>query len=77
MDTMSRKLAQAPRHKLPTPCGAHILVRALQRHGVELMFGQSLTTVIDAIIDPKAYPPLTLFEGKMNAPASTPRGGLS
>ena len=25
------------------------------------------TTVIDVIIDPKAYPPLTLFEGKMKS----------
>jgi hypothetical protein len=28
--------------------------------------GAKVTTVIDAIIDPKAYPPLTLFEGKMH-----------
>jgi hypothetical protein len=24
-----------------------------------------VTTVIDVLIDPKAYPPITLFEGKL------------
>jgi len=46
MDTIPGKLAQAPCHKLPTPCGAHVLARALQRHGVELMFGQSLPSAL-------------------------------
>ena len=36
----------APGHTLPLPCGAHIVARALQRHGVELMFGQSLPSAL-------------------------------
>ena len=36
----------APGHTLPVPCGAHIVARALQRHGVELMFGQSLPSAL-------------------------------
>jgi acetolactate synthase-1/2/3 large subunit len=27
----------------------------------------SVTTVVDVIIDPKAYPPITLYEGKMRS----------
>ena len=46
MDTIPAKIAQASRHKLPTPCGAHVFARALQRHGVELMFGQSLPSAL-------------------------------
>ena len=33
-------------HKMPVPCGAHLVARALQRHGVELMFGQSLPSAL-------------------------------
>src|SRR5687768_18469989 len=36
----------AARHKLPAPCGAHLLARALKRHGVEVMFGQSLPSAL-------------------------------
>lgn len=46
MDTTPGKIAHASRHKLPTPCGAHVFARALQRHGVELMFGQSLPSAL-------------------------------
>jgi len=46
MDTIPAKIAQASRHKLPTPCGAHVFARALKRHGVELMFGQSLPSAL-------------------------------
>jgi len=34
------------RHKLPDSCGAHVFARALQRHGVEVMFGQSLPSAL-------------------------------
>jgi len=34
------------RHTLPVPCGAHLVARALQRHGVEVMFGQSLPSAL-------------------------------
>jgi acetolactate synthase-1/2/3 large subunit len=33
-------------HSLPSPCGAHLVARALKRHGVELMFGQSLPSAL-------------------------------
>lgn len=33
-------------HKLPVPCGAHLFARALKRHGVEVMFGQSLPSAL-------------------------------
>ena len=33
-------------HKLPMPCGAHLVARALQRHGIELLFGQSLPSAL-------------------------------
>lgn len=46
MDTIPAKPAQVSRHKLPTPCGAHLVARALKRHGVELMFGQSLPSAL-------------------------------
>ena len=35
-------------HKLGW-CGAHILARALQRHGVEVMFGQSLPSALHLV----------------------------
>ncbi|MBC7779781.1 MAG: acetolactate synthase catalytic subunit [Proteobacteria bacterium] len=33
-------------NKLPTPCGAHVIARALERHGVTSMFGQSLPSAL-------------------------------
>jgi acetolactate synthase-1/2/3 large subunit len=36
----------APRHKLANPCGAHLIARALKRHGVEVIFGQSLPSAL-------------------------------
>ena len=38
--------AKIARHKLPNPCGAHLVARALKRHGVEVMFGQSLPSAL-------------------------------
>ena len=33
-------------HKLPVPCGAHLVARALQRHGVETdRFGSGVGTM--------------------------------
>lgn len=46
MNIVSGNVKQAPRHKLPTPCGAHVFARALNRHGVEVMFGQSLPSAL-------------------------------
>lgn len=37
-------------HKLPQPCGAHILARALKRHGVEVLFGQSLPSALHLVL---------------------------
>ena len=37
-------------HKLPNPCGAHLLARALKRHGVEVLFGQSLPSALHLVI---------------------------
>ncbi len=37
-------------HKLPNPCGAHLLARALKRHGVEVLFGQSLPSALLLVI---------------------------
>ena len=36
----------APQPNLPSPCGAHVLARSLKRHGVEVMFGQSLPSAL-------------------------------
>ncbi|MDB5902433.1 MAG: acetolactate synthase large subunit, partial [Betaproteobacteria bacterium] len=36
----------APQHRLANPCGAHLVARALKRHGVEVMFGQSLPSAL-------------------------------
>ncbi len=33
-------------HRLPAFCGAHLFARALQRHAVEVMFGQSLPSAL-------------------------------
>jgi acetolactate synthase-1/2/3 large subunit len=35
--------------KLPGVCGAHIVARALARHGVEVMFGQSLPSALHLV----------------------------
>lgn len=40
----------AARHTLPNPCGAHVLARALKRHGVEVLFGQSLPSALHLVI---------------------------
>ena len=48
MDTTST--SQPVKYKLPTPCGAHILARALKRHGVEVLFGQSLPSALHLVI---------------------------
>ena len=45
MDIASPILQQT-RHTLPNPCGAHLVARALKRHGVEVMFGQSLPSAL-------------------------------
>ncbi len=37
-------------HQLPNPCGAHVLARALKRHGVEVIFGQSLPSALHLVI---------------------------
>jgi acetolactate synthase-1/2/3 large subunit len=44
----SNRIASPPslRHKLPALCGAHLFARALKRHGVEVMFGQSLPSAL-------------------------------
>jgi acetolactate synthase-1/2/3 large subunit len=46
MNTVSDIAKQVVRHKLPDPCGAHLVARALKRHGVEVMFGQSLPSAL-------------------------------
>ena len=48
MDTTNT--AQPIKHKLPTPCGAHVLARALKRHGVEVLFGQSLPSPLHLVL---------------------------
>jgi acetolactate synthase-1/2/3 large subunit len=48
MDT-SRTPASA-KHRLPVPCGAHVLTRALKRHGVEVLFGQSLPSPLHLVL---------------------------
>src|SRR6478735_8884458 len=39
-------IAAIARHKLPDSCGAHLFARALKRHGVQVMFGQSLPSAL-------------------------------
>jgi acetolactate synthase I/II/III large subunit len=46
MNDASARIPAASRHKLSTPCGAHLFARALKRHGVEVMFGQSLPSAL-------------------------------
>jgi acetolactate synthase I/II/III large subunit len=50
MNTVSDKLTPSTVHKLPNPCGAHMLARALKRHGVEVLFGQSLPSALLLVI---------------------------
>ena len=35
--------------KLPNPCGAHLLARVLKRHGVSVLFGQSLPSALHLV----------------------------
>jgi acetolactate synthase-1/2/3 large subunit len=39
-------MTSKPGHQLPEPCGAHVFAKALKRHGVEVMFGQSLPSAL-------------------------------
>ena len=50
MDTVSDHSTPVVRHKLPELCGAHVLARALKRHGVEVLFGQSLPSALLLVI---------------------------
>ncbi len=50
MNTISEKAALHAGHTLPNPCGAHVLARALKRHGVEVLFGQSLPSALHLVI---------------------------
>jgi acetolactate synthase-1/2/3 large subunit len=50
MNTVSDKITASICHKLPNPCGAHVLARALKRHGVEVIFGQSLPSALLLVI---------------------------
>lgn len=46
MNQISDLARTQSRHTLPNPCGAHLVARALVRHGVEVMFGQSLPSAL-------------------------------
>ncbi len=50
MNTVSDPSTPLVRHKLPAVCGAHLLARALKRHGVEVLFGQSLPSALLLVI---------------------------
>ncbi len=50
MNTTADSTPLSVRHKLPNPCGAHVLARALKRHGVEVLFGQSLPSALLLVI---------------------------
>ena len=50
MYTVSDKMASGVTHTLPSPCGAHVLARALKRHGVDVLFGQSLPSALLLVI---------------------------
>ena len=50
MNTISDQAALQAAHTLPNPCGAHVLARALKRHGVEVLFGQSLPSALHLVI---------------------------
>ena len=53
MNTNPEPTKAVSRHKLPVPCGAHLFARALKRHGVEVMFGQSLPSAL-YLVTPEA-----------------------
>jgi acetolactate synthase-1/2/3 large subunit len=46
MNTTSDRNGSPARHRLPVPCGAHVVARSLRRHNVEVMFGQSLPSAL-------------------------------
>ncbi len=50
MNTVTDPSVKGLAHKLPNPCGAHLLARALKRHGVEVLFGQSLPSALLLVI---------------------------
>ncbi len=50
MNTVTDNSVAARGHTLPSPCGAHVLARALKRHGVEVIFGQSLPSALHLVI---------------------------
>ena len=50
MNTVSDKVTASAGLKLPNPCGAHVLARALKRHGVNVLFGQSLPSALLLVI---------------------------
>ena len=50
MNTVSDRNLVQVKHKLPNPCGAHVLARALKRHGVEVIFGQSLPSPLHLVL---------------------------
>ena len=50
MNTVSDQSIPMVHHKLPNLCGAHLLARALKRHGVEVLFGQSLPSALHLVI---------------------------
>jgi acetolactate synthase-1/2/3 large subunit len=49
MNDSNRIASPHSRHKLPARCGAHVFARALRRHGVEVMFGQSLPSALHLV----------------------------
>ena len=46
MNDATDRITAPSLHKLPAACGAHVMARALKRHGVEVMFGQSLPSAL-------------------------------
>ncbi len=50
MNTVSDSAIQGGALKLPALCGAHVLARALKRHEVEFLFGQSLPSALHLVI---------------------------
>jgi acetolactate synthase-1/2/3 large subunit len=46
VNTLADPTQQVSKHNLPTLCGAHLVARALKRHGVEAIFGQSLPSAL-------------------------------
>jgi acetolactate synthase I/II/III large subunit len=50
MNTTMDASHPARKHKLPNVCGAHLVARALKRHGVDVLFGQSLPSALLLVI---------------------------